>query len=113
VTGEKYSQLDDYAQHRFDGYLGVMRNLFLNHQKGEETPWSLEVVQREKVDLSSSIAVGEFSGVAEHGFFKLQGRQEGSASDEEMAMAKELLRKEAEKVWVESILSRISEHVVF
>ena len=105
-TKEEIKNRDDYARHRFDGYLRAMRQLAMTDQEAfKSSPWALE--EREEYLSEDNLSIGEYSEVAEGSFFKLIVKENPSATDADIAKAKELLKRDAQKTLLKKIISRL------
>lgn len=101
----KINQLDDYAKHRFDGYLKEMRALAMNKENVQAGMWPLDV--REATSAETSLAIGEFSPVQNGQFMQLLEIVESSATDSELASVKEHLKRDAEQELMRKLLKRL------
>lgn len=101
--------LDDYAKHRFDGYLKKMRDLAIKNpeafEQAQEGMWALDA--REETVDAAVVALGGFSPVQDGHFFKLLEIVESSASSDEIASMKEHLKRDAEQELMRKLLKRI------
>lgn len=108
----KQETLDDYALHRFDRYLEKMRNLVATNKEEFEkiqrdSPWALVQKEEEVLMQDDIMREGEFSPVASSSFFQLIEKKEPIPSDEELAMLKNHLRREAEQKLMEKVLESV------
>lgn len=102
------NELDDYAQHRFDGYLEKMLQVAKRDAEAvKKGPWALE--EREEYLASETLVLteGEFSDIEESSFFQLIEREDPTASEAEIAAAKEHLKRDAQKALMRKIISRL------
>lgn len=105
----KIGGLDDYAKHRFDGYLRKMRELAIKNpeafEQAQQGMWALN--KREETADDTSVAIGDFSPVQNGSFYKLLEIVESSATDSELASVKEHLKRDAEQELMRKLLKRI------
>jgi hypothetical protein len=107
----KVETLDDYAKYRFDRYLSHVRADLLGQPEAlasyQQGPWPLVVHQENLMEDPFHLAKGEYSPVCRGQFYKLDDTVIQTTSSEEVAHAKEILKIEAEKKLMESILSKL------
>jgi hypothetical protein len=105
----KIGGLDDYAVHRFDNHLRMMRELAIKNveafEQTQQGMWALD--KREETAADASIAIGDFSPVQNGSFYQLLDIVEASATDSELASVKEHLKRDAEAELMRKLLKRI------
>ncbi|NGX37320.1 MAG: hypothetical protein K1000chlam2_00474 [Chlamydiae bacterium] len=108
-TYAKIDELDDYAHHRFDGVLHAMRDELSKNPEGfvQEGPWALDKREEQLAQNRLHLEIGEFSPVEKGGFYQLLDQEEVSASLEEIANAKEHLKRDAKRELMTKILKRL------
>lgn len=107
----KITELNDYAKHRFDGYLEEMRTLAMTDptafEQAQSGKWKLEVREEQLAFEDTPLAVGEFSPLKDGQFYKLLEKVESSATSSEIASVKEHLKRDAEKELMRKVLKRL------
>ncbi len=111
-THAKIEELDQYAVHRFDGYLKKMRALAVEDAESfaaklQDSIWPF-IQREEKIALGeNTLAVGEFSPVANRQFYQLLEEAEMEASPSDIAAVKEHLKKDAQQELMRKVLKRL------
>lgn len=107
----EYKDWASYAKHRLDGYLQSMRKLAIHskeefEKKQNSSLWALEKREEQMGAAEVAMAEGDYSPIAEGSFFQLLEKKLAQPSDEEMSLAKQHLKRDAEQKLMQSVLQR-------
>lgn len=108
VFADLFEAIGGVVERRFDHFLNEMRDLAKTDEeafekKQESLVWPLE----KRTEMLAEDFGEEFSEVAKGSFYKVLGKKELEVPDEEVAKAKELLKRDAEKELMRKLLQRI------
>lgn len=104
--------LDEVAIHRFDRYLEKMRDLAINDESAftaaqNQSFWPLDERTEQLTNDAITLEMGEFSPVSDRQFYQFLEKEKASASEAEIAEAKEHLKADAEQKLMRKLLQRM------
>lgn len=108
VFADLFEAIGGEIERRFDSFLNEMRDLAKTDEEAFESKqasliWPLE----KRTEMLAEDFGEEFSEVAKGSFYKVLGKKELEVPQEEVAKAKELLKRDAEKELMKKLLQRI------
>ncbi|MDN3506867.1 MAG: hypothetical protein P0S96_06525 [Simkaniaceae bacterium] len=103
--------LDDKPKHRFDRYLSEMRALAIKDEEAfaaaqEKALWPLSARTEERTEEAIAVEVGEFSEIENRHFYQFLSKEQASASEAEIAQARQHLKADAQQKLMRKLLTR-------